>query len=594
MIRTEAFLHYKRMNWGYMMETEKKKSKVKIGIIMKLIGMSVLPVILLGIILTLYGQANLRKGLKDQIYEGLKSVALAVQGAYDAAGNGDFIMLESGNVIKGTFVVSGNYSLVDKLSKDSGIDVSLYYGSRTVVTSLMDGEERLMEESVREEVEKTVLNQGNDYFSEDIELAGEHYYGYYMPVSSEDGSILGMIFTGKKSDEVNAALTSDAVKMSLLSIVVILAALLFTLIMAVSIARALKHTITLFSKVADGNLSEQKEGIAEKRRDEIGAMLRGITKLRASLRDIIGSIQYSTNVLTETANELEQAAALTSEDSDKVDRAITEISNGATSQAGETEEAMADIEKMGSIISEMTEDISVMTGITNNMGKAGDEVNRILTELSKYTEKTTQAVNMIAQQIQTTNASAQKIQKAVEMITSIAEETNLLSLNASIEAARAGEQGRGFAIVAIQIQKLAEQSSVSAQQIGQVIEELLHDAETTVNTMGQVVDIVDSQKKKLVETDTKFEIVNKGIQESLGKMECIRDKSGVLDNSRSQMVTMIASLSAISEENAAASEETAASTAELNERVKQITREAVRLKKLSVELKKQIGIFQMT
>ncbi len=571
------------------METGKKK----IGIAVKLIGMSVLPVVLLGIILTIYGQANLKKSLKKEIYEGLKSVALAVQGAYDAAGNGDFTMLESGNVIKGTFVVSGNYSLVDKLSRDSGIDVSLYYGSGMVVTSLMDeGEQRMTDGTVSSEVQKTVLEQGKEYFSEDVALGTEHYYGYYMPVVGDNGTAYGMIFTGKKSAQVEAAITADAVRMSLLSAAVIAAALLFTAVMAVSIARALKHMMDLFAKVAGGDLSETAGGKGSRRRDEIGAMLHGISSLRTSLRDMIGSIRHSAEVLMGSAEELEQVAVMTSGDADKVDRAISEISAGAASQAEETEEAMADIEKMGGIISEMTRDISDMTQITDEMGRAGEDVDRILEELSAFTKKTTDAVDRIAQQIQTTNASAQQIQKAVEMITSIADETNLLSLNASIEAARAGEQGRGFAIVATQIQKLAEQSSTSAQQIEQIIHVLINDAEATVKTMGSVVEIVASQKEKLDQTGECFETVSKGIRESLARMEHMKEQSGVLDDSRNEMIHMITSLSAISEENAAASEETASSTTQLNERVKQMTQQAAVLKELSAGLEAQIGMFQ--
>ena len=575
-------------------EANKETGKKRISIAMKLIGMSVLPVVLLGVILTIYGQANLRQGLKKEINGGLKSVALAVQGAYDAAGNGDFIMLESGNVIKGTFVVSGNYSLPDKLSSDSGIDVTLYYGNKVIVTSLLDDTgERMTEGTVSSEVEQAVLTRGEPYFSENVVLGSEHYYGYYMPVLNESGKAYGMIFTGKKSDQVNAAITSDAVKMSLLSVAVVIAALLVTAVIAVSIARALNHMMGLFGKVADGDLGGELNPKGSRRRDEIGAMMRGISRLRISLRVMIGNIQHTAGVLMESAKELEQAASMTSSDSDKVDRAISDISSGAASQAEETEEAMADIERMGSIISEMSSEISAMTQITGEMGKAGESVDHILEELSAYTKKTTDAVDVISRQIQTTNASAQQIQKAVEMITSIADETNLLSLNASIEAARAGEQGRGFAIVATQIQKLAEQSSTSAQQIEQIIHVLLNDAETTVRTMGGVVEIVASQEEKLSQTGTCFETVSSGIRESLGRMGHIQEHSKVLDDARNQMMHMITSLSAISEENAAASEETASSTAQLNERVKQMTQEAAMLKELAADLEGQVKIFRV-
>ena len=147
--------------------------------------------------------------------------------------------------------------------------------------------------------------------------------------------------------------------------------------------------------------------------------------------------------------------------------------------------------------------------------------------------------------------------------------------------------------MATQIQKLAEQSSTSAQQIEQIIHVLLNDAETTVHTMEHVVEIVASQEQKLSQTGTCFETVSKGIRESLGKMEHIQQQSGVLDEARNQMMNMITSLSAISEENAAASEETASSTAQLNERVKQMTKEAAVLKELAADLESQVGMFKM-
>lgn len=573
---------------------EKRNEKKKSGLAARLIGMSVLPVVILGIILTVYGQATLRKNLKNEIHEGLKSAALAVQGAYDAAGNGDFIMLESGTVIKGTFVVSGNYNLVDKLSDESGIDVSVYYGDEIIVTSLKDADgNRMAKESQNKEAENAVLSQGKEIFSDDIMFGDEQYYGCYLPIKNEEGKVSGMVFTGKKSANVNAAITSEAVKMSLLSGAVILLALLVTAVAAVSIARALKHMMKLFGKVAEGDLSEYGETKKRTRSDEIGAMLLGIFKLRNALRDMIGGIQHSADVLMQSAEELEQAASLTSNDSDKVDRAISDISNGAVSQAEETEEAMSDIEQMGNIISRLDTDITDMKEITDSIGEAGADVDRILTELSDYTGKTTEAVDVIARQIQTTNASAQQIQKAVEMITSIADETNLLSLNASIEAARAGEQGRGFAIVASQIQKLAEQSNISAQQIEQVIHVLLNDAETTVHTMDYVSEIVGSQQEKLTQTGQCFQTVSQGIQQSLGKMEHIKEQSVALDHARGQMTEMITSLSAISEENAAASGETAESTAKLNERVKQMTNQAAVLKGLAESLEEKIRIFQM-
>ena len=122
---------------------------------------------------------------------------------------------------------------------------------------------------------------------------------------------------------------------------------------------------------------------------------------------------------------------------------------------------------------------------------------------------------------------------------------------------------------------------------------LLKEAELTVTTMEEVVSIVPMQKAKLEETRTRFQEVNNGIQDSLERIDAIRSKSEVLDESRQEILKTVSVLSEISEENAAASEETTASTLELKDRVGQMTDEAVALKKIAETLENQIQIFQL-
>lgn len=148
-----------------------KYQKRGLGIVYKLIGMSVLPVLILGIILTLYGQSTLRSNIKKEINNGLHSTAVAVSGSYSAAGTRDFTMLESGNVIKGMFVVSKNYSLMDEIKADTQTDTALYFGEKLVVTSLTDESGNRIEElAVDDDVKNTVLTEGKEFFSENIKI----------------------------------------------------------------------------------------------------------------------------------------------------------------------------------------------------------------------------------------------------------------------------------------------------------------------------------------------------------------------------------------------------------------------------------------
>ena len=200
---------------------------------------------------------------------------------------------------------------------------------------------------------------------------------------------------------------------------------------------------------------------------------------------------------------------------------------------------------------------------------------------------------MIYEQTNTTNESAQEIHKATELIASIANETNLLALNASIEAARAGESGRGFAVVAEQIKNLAEQSNQSAKTIEGIINNLLEDTQQAVKTMNTVDAIIGLQADKVEMTKRVFDKVNGGLQVTVDGIDTISSNTRVLDNARGQVMASVESLSAIAEENAAATQETAASAEELAATIGEIKSATESLNKVADNLTTQTNMFQI-
>ena len=192
-----------------------------------------------------------------------------------------------------------------------------------------------------------------------------------------------------------------------------------------------------------------------------------------------------------------------------------------------------------------------------------------------------------------TNRLILPIHKATELIASIANETNLLALNASIEAARAGESGRGFAVVAEQIKNLAEQSNQSAKTIEDIISHLLTQSEQAVKTMNTVDAIIGLQADKVEMTKNVFDNVNSGLLVTINGIETISNNTSVLEQAKGQVVSSVETLSAIAEQNAASTEETAASTEELAATIESIKSEVERLDVASQELVRKMNAFQI-
>lgn len=276
-----------------------------------------------------------------------------------------------------------------------------------------------------------------------------------------------------------------------------------------------------------------------------------------------------------------------------MEKAISEIAQGATSQAQDTQTATENIILMGNMIEETSTEVDDLRENARIMRNAGDKAIDILNELNQINQQTKEAVFVISEQTNTTNESALKIKEATDMIADIAEETNLLSLNASIEAARAGEQGRGFAVVAAQIQKLAEQSNESARQIDGIINSLIADSEKAVDTMEEVKVVIEKQNENVINTENAFKDVKDGIDKSMKNIQEITDKTKQLDDARIKVVDVVQNLTAIAQENAASTEETSASASEVGTIVEDIANNARKLNTIAGEMEESIKMFVM-
>lgn len=572
----------------------KKGKHIAFSIKAKLLLFAILPAVVLSVTLTYLAASNIRTGMQEETLHGLRGMALSLRQIYETADTGDYTVDESGNVLKGEQPVSGQYEIVDTLKDSTQYDVTIFYGDTRVTTSLRDHKtnERLIGTKASDKVIQTVLKEGKEYSDTSIVINGDRYYGYYVPIL-QNGTPIGMAFSGLPCEDADAFIQKKVTVIIIVSFVVLISILIAALFFCLKLGTALTDIQKVVSAVGNGNLTVGLNENTKKRKDEIGFIASAVEQLISELVSVIGNVKQSSKVLFTSGTTLEEMASQSSQSTNEISHAVEDISRGAMNQADETEAASSNIAHMGDVITEIVTSVDKLSQASQNMKKASDDSTIIIKELSDSNDKTTEAIDKISLQVHTTNQSVQEIRQAVELITSIATETNLLSLNASIEAARAGEHGRGFAVVASQIQKLAEESNNSAQEITNIIDTLLKDSEQTVQVMDEVNVIVSNQREKLNETKEKFLLVTEGVDATRQETEIIEGQTATCNTQRAKILDIIQNLSAISEENAASTQETTASMEELNATLNLLAEAAKDLLELSSQLEESMNFFHV-
>lgn len=311
----------------------------------------------------------------------------------------------------------------------------------------------------------------------------------------------------------------------LISGVLLLIGALAAFVFATRITRPLLKITDSVNRIAQLDLrNDQVLEQCAAHRGEVGSIANAVLRMKEALTEIVQKIRQQGGQLFEASETLNNNAVKTAGNVNNVETAVNEIATSATSQAQETQGATESIISMGTMIEDSTSQVKSMNETAGVMNASGQIAKKALEELGEINERATESINVIYEQTNTTNDSALKIKDATSLIASIADETNLLSLNASIEAARAGEAGKGFAVVAAQIQKLAEQSNESAKRIEDIIRELLKDSETAVHTMEDVKEIMQEQNEKVKKTAEVFEQMHEGVNLSIHGMVSIEEQ----------------------------------------------------------------------
>lgn len=516
----------------------------------KMLILAIIPVLVMGIVAILISNTVVKNKLLDDAKQKLKATSNAVLAAYDQNA-GDYFVNATGDVWKGAYNVSLSTPFIDDIAAKTGIEVTFFYNDTRLVTSLKDADgKRILGSKAGDFLVENVLQDGNEVFTNRVLVDGTFYFGYYVPVHQNNSDeIIGMVFAGMPVKEIYASLNLITMIFTVAIVVILVIAVIGCLLVSRGIAKSIRNSMDVVKQISEGNLNVEIEQSMLDRKDEAGALSCNTQTLIDNLSAMIGKISNNTMTLNASSEEMNAAAGQAGNAVGNINDGLHNMLTGAVEQTGNAQNIKNSIHNMNIHLEKTLGEVDHLSDETKAMLDARNDVDKSLNQLDASNQDVMTEVENIQKQTQQNNESVEKIIAAVSYISDIADQTNLLSLNASIEAARAGETGKGFAVVAEEIGKLANQSNEASTEISELVNLLSYNSSQTMDIMDSVQDAMNDQTKKLVETANIFKQLQEHVSHVADGVDVIRDATVQLGKETDEIGKDIKNLSDIAQRN---------------------------------------------
>lgn len=560
------------------MKKENTKMKGKLGYLQVILMIGCIPLTVAIMAITIYSAGKMKSELIDSTYLRLKTCTTSVEQYFTWDIRED--ILERDEI---------SYQFIDSL-KAADIEQTLFIGDERFISSIIDEKGKRNEGTKAEPEIWEQVKAGNDYKASGVEIQGEKYYVYYSPVYSDDGEILGMAFSGERQSTVDNSVAGTLMNLFIISGVLLVLCVGIMIVIAFRIRRPLMITSGYIERVADGDLSGRPECSSVV--SEVKTLINASTSLADKLGGIVTEVDEHAGILDDSMASLNALAEANSTSTNQIRQVMDDLSSTAVTLADNVQSVNAKVNEMGDNMSAINSEAVTLNDNSDKMNRAGQNVSESMTLVLTSSHTASDIIAQLIEQVNETNKAIASINEAVELISDITSQTNLLSLNASIEAARAGQAGRGFAVVASEIKQLADQSSQGADSIKNMADNILDKSNRSVILTGRMKELAEQEQTDIGNAKESFDILNRIIEENAAIAQTVMDKTKNLEALKLDIINSVSELSAISEENAASNEEVTARVTEIAESVNRISEDTQTVRKVSSDMKELMDYFK--